>query len=105
MFTRIAIALLWLLHFLPLSVLATLGRFLGLLLYKFAARRRFIVRVNLAVCFPELGEEEREAMTRVHMQLLGRSLLGRHQQGVAELLRSQPLTVPRSLYLQALWTF
>ncbi len=77
MFTRIAIALLWLLHFLPLSVLAALGRSLGLLLYKFAARRRFIVRVNLAVCFPELGEEEREAMTRAHMQLLGRSLLER----------------------------
>lgn len=39
------------------------------------------------------------------LSLVGRSLLGRHQEGVAELLRSQPLSVPRSLYLQALWTF
>ena len=77
MLTRIAIAFLWLLHLLPLSVLARIGCGLGWLLYQFAGRRRFIVRVNLAVCFPDLGEEEREALTRRHFLLLGRSILER----------------------------
>ena len=45
------------------------------------------------------------ATPRLTLSVVGRSLLGRHQEGVAELLRSQPLEVPRSVYLQALWTF
>lgn len=77
MSSRVAIALLWLLHFLPLSLLAPLGRGLGALLFRLAKKRRHVVRVNLALCFPELARAEREALARRHFAALGRSLLER----------------------------
>jgi len=75
--SRAAIALLWLLHFLPLALLAPLGRGLGALLFRFAKKRRHVVLVNLALCFPELDRTERETLARRHFALLGRSLLER----------------------------
>ncbi|MFC5303162.1 lysophospholipid acyltransferase family protein [Azospira restricta] len=77
MLSRAAVALLWLLHFLPLALLAPLGRGLGALLYRFAQKRRHVVRVNLALCFPELDCAGREALVRRHFAALGRSLLER----------------------------
>ena len=77
MLSRAAVALLWLLHFLPLAVLAPLGRGLGALLHRFAKKRRHIVRVNLALCFPELDAAARETLARRHFAVLGRSLLER----------------------------
>jgi KDO2-lipid IV(A) lauroyltransferase len=77
MLSRAAVALLWLLHFLPLPLLAALGRGLGLLLYRFAKKRRHIVQVNLALCFPERDAAAREALAKEHFQALGRSMLER----------------------------
>lgn len=77
MFSRLLVAVLWPLHFLPLSLLARLGNALGLVLFRFAARRRHIVRVNLALCFPEIGDEARRGLAREHFKVLGRSLLER----------------------------
>ena len=76
-FSRFAVALFWLLHFLPLPILASLGRGLGLLLYHLAGRRRKIVRINLNLCFPKLGEEERTHLAKAHFQMLTRSILER----------------------------
>lgn len=75
--TRIAIFLLWLLHWLPLPVLAPLGRGFGRLLPILIPKRRHIVRTNLRLCFPEMSEAQREALAREHFALLGRSLLER----------------------------
>lgn len=72
-----AVALLWLLHFLPLSLIAALGRALGLLLYYVGARRRKIVRINLALCFPELDAAQRRRLAKAHFQALARSFLER----------------------------
>lgn len=72
-----AVALLWLLHFLPLSVLSGLGRGLGQLLFLFGRTRRKIVQINLALCFPELDEIARKKLALAHFQALGRSLLER----------------------------
>ncbi len=72
-----AVALLWLLHFLPLSLIAALGRWLGLLLYYVGAHRRRIVRINLSLCFPELDEAERRQLAKAHFQALARSFLER----------------------------
>jgi len=72
-----AVALLWLLHFLPLSLIAALGRALGLLLYAVGAHRRRIVRINLALCFPELDEAQRRLLAKAHFQALARSFLER----------------------------
>ncbi|HEY1180945.1 MAG TPA: lipid A biosynthesis acyltransferase [Rhodocyclaceae bacterium] len=75
--TRIAIFLLWLLHWLPLPVLAPLGRGFGRLLPILIPKRRHIVRTNLRLCFPEMSEAQREALAQEHFALLGRSLLER----------------------------
>ena len=74
---RFAVALLWLLHFLPLPVLACFGRGLGRLLFLFGRERRKIVQINLALCFPELDEVAQRQLALAHFQVLGRSLLDR----------------------------
>ena len=75
--TQLAVALLWLLHCLPFSVLVCLGRNLGRLLYLCGRQRRKIVQINLQLCFPELDEHRRRQLARQHFQVLGRSLLER----------------------------
>lgn len=74
---RLSLALLWLLHFLPFPLLAALGRGLGALLYPVAGSRRRIARRNLALCFPQMSEQAREAVVREHFGWLARSLLER----------------------------
>lgn len=75
--SQLAVALLWLLHWLPLPVLAGIGRGLGSLLYCVADRRKRIVRVNLSLCFPELDEHARNRLAKAHFQALARSMLER----------------------------
>lgn len=72
-----AVALFWLLHFLPLPLLAALGRGLGRLLLALGKRRRHIAATNLALCFPELDAAAREQRLRAHFEAVGRSLLER----------------------------
>lgn len=73
--TRLLLALLWLLHWLPLPVLAVLGRGLGLLLYVAVRERRAVTRINLGLCFPELDEAQKSALARRHFMAFGRSIL------------------------------
>jgi len=74
---RALLSLLWLLHWLPLPVLAALGRGLGALLYRVAGSRRRVALRNLELCFPEKTAAEREAIAREHFGWLARSLLER----------------------------
>ena len=74
---RLAIATLWLVHWLPLSWQALIGRALGALLLRFGRSRRHVAWRNLELCLPELSGEAREALLREHFQWLGRSLLER----------------------------
>jgi len=74
---RAALALLWLLHFLPLPVLAALAHALGRLLYRLAGSRRRVGLRNLALCFPAMPQAEREALLRAHFGWLTQSLLDR----------------------------
>lgn len=60
----IGVAFLRLLGCLPLVWLRGLGVLLGLLLMAVAAPRRRVVRVNLALCFPELSDAARRALGR-----------------------------------------
>ncbi|MDP1536156.1 MAG: lipid A biosynthesis acyltransferase [Burkholderiales bacterium] len=73
--TRLGLALIWLLHWLPLPVLAVLGRCAGRLLYGLARERRQVVLTNLRLCFPELRDDQRTALARRHFAAFGRSLL------------------------------
>ena len=75
--SRIVVALLWLLHWLPLSVQAPIGRAIGHLLYWLIPPRRKITLTNLRLCFPELSEGERRALAKEHFALAGRSLVER----------------------------
>jgi len=75
MMTRAGLGLIWLLHWLPLSLLAPLGRTAGLLLYALAAERRRVVLTNLRVCFPELREQQLVQLARNHFAVFMRSLL------------------------------
>jgi len=71
------LALVWLLHWLPLPLLALLGRAFGLLLHAVGGARRRVALRNVALCFPELSAAQQSAMVREHFQWLGRSLLER----------------------------
>jgi KDO2-lipid IV(A) lauroyltransferase len=73
----LAVALLWLLHLLPLPLLAPLGRALGGVLHRFGRRRRRVAEINIDLCFPELTSEARRQLVREHFALLGRSMLER----------------------------
>jgi len=56
----------WLLHWLPLPLLAACGRLFGRLFYWFGRRRRHIARVNLGLCFPELSAAQKSALAGRH---------------------------------------
>lgn len=75
--TRLFIVVLWLLHWLPLPVLAPIGRGFGALLFVLARRRRHIAMTNLKACFPSMTPAQRHALCREHFKMLGRSLLER----------------------------
>lgn len=75
MLTRLGIGILWLLHFLPLSLQAAIGNGMGRLLYPLARQRRHIALTNLRLCFPQLSEDERQALARRHFQVVARSYL------------------------------
>jgi len=73
--SRAAIAVLWLLRFLPLAALAALGNALGLLVYLTARKRRRITLVNLAQCFPHMTVAERARLARAHFRAVTRAFL------------------------------
>jgi KDO2-lipid IV(A) lauroyltransferase len=74
MLTRLALAFLWLLHFLPRPQLARIGEGIGLALMFLGRERRNVVRTNLKLCFPELKDEDRARLARSHFMAAGRAL-------------------------------
>ena len=74
---RALIALMTLIARLPLSWVRALGTALGLVLWWGARSRRHIVRVNLALCFPDRSDSEREQLARRHFVCFGQSVLDR----------------------------
>lgn len=121
--TRIALAMMWLLHWLPLPLLAALGRGLGLALYLLVGERRHVTLTNLGLCFPQLSDAEKSALARRHFELFGRSFFERGMLWWAsperirrlikiegaerlEALKNQPLIllVPHFVGLDSAWT-
>lgn len=64
-----------LLGLVPVPVAALLGHGFGWLAWKLDRRRKHIVRVNLALCFPELDARARDALMRRHFLAFGRALM------------------------------
>ncbi len=73
--TRLGLLVVWLLHLLPLALLAPLGRGVGLLLYPLARERRHVTLTNLRLCFPQWSEAERKHVARRHFQAVARAFL------------------------------
>jgi KDO2-lipid IV(A) lauroyltransferase len=69
----LGVFVLWLVHFLPIRWIGALGAGLGSVLYLFGRGR--VTRINLALCFPDMPERERNAMARRNFRLLGRNAL------------------------------
>ncbi|MBC7716804.1 MAG: lipid A biosynthesis acyltransferase [Pseudorhodobacter sp.] len=67
----------WLTHWLPLPLLAAMGRTVGRALHFFATSRRLVALRNVELCFPEQTPAQREALVREHFQWLGRSIVER----------------------------
>jgi KDO2-lipid IV(A) lauroyltransferase len=77
MSTRLGIALLWALHFLPLGALRAVGALFGGLLFRLGRERRQIALTNLRLCFPQLSEAERTALARAHFRAFAQSFIER----------------------------
>ena len=75
--TRLALVLMWLLHFLPLSWQAPLGTGFGRLLFLLGRERRQVALTNLRLCLPQLDEGERLTLAKRHFEVFGRSFLER----------------------------
>lgn len=75
--TRLAVGLLWFLHFLPLPWLRALGAGFGRLLFVLGRERRQVALTNLGLCFPELGAAERRRLALQHFIAFGQSFLDR----------------------------
>ncbi len=75
MLIRMFIALWRRLGGLPLVWLHTIGRTLGFFYWLLPNRERRTTLINLALCFPELSERQRQAMCRRALQQMGCSLM------------------------------
>lgn len=74
---RIVLAMIWLLHWLPLPVLGRIGELFGELLFLTMRERRQITLVNLSLCLPDLSVRERDSLARAHFRAYARSVLER----------------------------
>ena len=75
--TRGGLGIIWLVHFLPLPLLAPLGRALGLFLYLVAGERRRVGITNVRLCFPDFEPARHRRLVRRHFQSFGRAILER----------------------------
>jgi KDO2-lipid IV(A) lauroyltransferase len=71
----LGVGVLWLLHWLPLSLQAGIGNALGWLLARLPGKRRHIVATNLALCFPDTPESERKRWLQQTFQASMRAVL------------------------------
>jgi KDO2-lipid IV(A) lauroyltransferase len=62
--TWLLVGLAWLIARLPLAIIARLATGLGAIAYAFGRSRRTITLTNLALCFPDMPEADRERLAR-----------------------------------------
>lgn len=72
---RLVLSLSWLLHWLPLPVLAWLARGLGCMLYLVGRARRRVALKNLSLCFPELSVQQQRRIARDHFRSFSQVVL------------------------------
>ncbi len=74
---RALLAIMWLLHWLPLPVLGRIGKGVGSILFRVMGSRSRIALRNLELCMPELDETARRRIALEHFQGYARSVLER----------------------------
>jgi KDO2-lipid IV(A) lauroyltransferase len=67
----------YLVHFLPLGLVAAIGNRVGSIAFWLIPERRKVTRINLQKCFPQLAQEERETLAREHFRAFCRSFVER----------------------------
>jgi KDO2-lipid IV(A) lauroyltransferase len=77
--SRLVFAFMWLVHFLPLRVLARVGSATGAILFWLIPERRKVTRINLEKCFPRMPAGERERLARAHFRAFCRAFI---EQGI-----------------------
>ena len=75
--TWFVVGILWLLHPMPLVLLAPLGRLVGLVYGAVVWKRRRVTLANLRLCFPDMPATARRRLAWAHFQALGRSAVER----------------------------
>ena len=75
--SAVVFAFMYLVHFLPLGIVAALGNAVGAAAFWLIPERRAVTRINLRKCFPQLPEEERERLARAHFRAFCRSFVER----------------------------
>ena len=75
--SRLVLGLMWLIHLLPLAVVAAIGNAAGTLLYWLIPERRRVTRINLEKCFPQMEAAERERLARASFRAFARSFIER----------------------------
>lgn len=90
---RVLLGVMWLLHWLPLPILARIGEGIGSLLYYTVRSRRHIALTNLRLCLPDLSERERIDIAKQHFRAYARSVLERGILWWAPIPRLQRLIV------------
>lgn len=94
------LALMWLLHWLPLPLLGRFGNLVGSILFMLLRSRRHIALTNLRLCMPELTEAQRVVLARQHFQAYSRSVWERGilwwapQARLRRLIKVEPGPVP-----------
>jgi KDO2-lipid IV(A) lauroyltransferase len=73
--TRLAIALMWLAHFLPPRLRSKVGAGIGVLAFWLIRERRVVTRINLEKCFPQKTAAEREHLARAHFNAFCRAFV------------------------------
>ncbi len=75
--SRLIFFLMWLVHFLPMAVIAAIGNTVGAAAFWLIPERRRVTRVNLAKCFPQMDPRQRERLARAHFRAFCRSFVER----------------------------
>ena len=75
--SRVIFALMWLTHGLPFRALTAIGNGVGTALFWLIPERRRVTRINLAKCFPQMPEGERERLARAAFRSFCRSFIDR----------------------------
>jgi KDO2-lipid IV(A) lauroyltransferase len=71
----IGLGMLRLVSALPYKIQLAIGRTIGRLGRPIARYRRHVAEVNLAICFPEMSERERQRLVRKHFEALGMGIM------------------------------